>query len=233
LRKFEQAVEHYATTLELLFVPFPLFPLFALMPTIFCSDVRSKTHAEDAPEMADVYFAYGKALLENAISQNSVLGKEQQQQEEGGAEAEGESRAAAAAAATVWLMKARWDARVESALNGSKILSFSGDAEEEEEDPAVDLFAEVSKPDAEGGEEAADGEGADDAEPEDDFNAAWEVLDLARAIYEKQMDTNDEMKLKVADTFITLEDISLETGACSSPPSPLALFPQRLCRVLC
>ncbi|KAH9967532.1 hypothetical protein BC827DRAFT_1123466, partial [Russula dissimulans] len=165
LRKFEQAVEHYATTLELL----------------------SKTHAEDAPEMADVYFAYGKALLENAISQNSVLGKEQQQQEEGGAEAE------------------------ESALNGSKILSFSGDAEEEEEDPAVDLFAEVSKPDAEGGEEAADGEGADDAEPEDDFNAAWEVLDLARAIYEKQMDTNDEMKLKVADTFITLGDISLET----------------------
>jgi HAT1-interacting factor 1 len=33
--------------------------------------------------MADVYFAYGKALLENAIVQNSVLGKEQ----EGGAAA--------------------------------------------------------------------------------------------------------------------------------------------------
>jgi hypothetical protein len=37
--------------------------------------VRSQTHAEDAPEMADVYFAYRKALLENAIAQNSVLGK--------------------------------------------------------------------------------------------------------------------------------------------------------------
>jgi HAT1-interacting factor 1 len=35
--------------------------------------------------MADVYFAYGKALLENAIAQNSVLGKEQQQKEEDGA----------------------------------------------------------------------------------------------------------------------------------------------------
>jgi HAT1-interacting factor 1 len=32
--------------------------------------------------MADVYFAYGKALLENAIAQNSVLGKEQQQQQQ-------------------------------------------------------------------------------------------------------------------------------------------------------
>ena len=35
--------------------------------------------------MADIYFAYGKALLENAIAQNSVLGKEQQ---EGGTTAE-------------------------------------------------------------------------------------------------------------------------------------------------
>jgi HAT1-interacting factor 1 len=36
--------------------------------------------------MADVYFAYGKALLENAIAQNSVLGKEEK---EGAAEPEG------------------------------------------------------------------------------------------------------------------------------------------------
>jgi HAT1-interacting factor 1 len=28
--------------------------------------------------MAEIYFAYGKALLENAIAQNSVLGKEQE-----------------------------------------------------------------------------------------------------------------------------------------------------------
>ena len=99
-------------------------------------------------------------------------------------------------------------------------MSFSGDAEEED-DPAVDLFAEASKPDAEGGEEAGDGdgdgegegEGEDEAEPEDDFNAAWEVLDLARSIYEKHMEGDDEVRLKVADTFITLGDISLETGA--------------------
>jgi len=32
---------------------------------------------ENAPETADLYFSYGKALLENAIGQNSVLGKEQ------------------------------------------------------------------------------------------------------------------------------------------------------------
>src|SRR5712691_8618277 len=95
-------------------------------------------------------------------------------------------------------------------------MSFSGDAEEEE-DPAVDLFAEASKPDAEGGEETGDGDGDGDgeeeAEPEDDFNAAWEVLDLARSIYEKRMEGDDEARLKVADTFIALGDVSLETGA--------------------
>jgi HAT1-interacting factor 1 len=113
----------------------------------------------------------------------------------------------------------------EPAPSGNKILSFSGDAEDEEDgedhdhDPAVDLFAEASKPDVEGEEEAGEGADEDEAEPEDDFNAAWEVLDLARAIYEKQMDGDNEMQLKVADTFIMLGDISLETGA--SPVLPL------------
>lgn len=35
-------------------------------------------YGEDGAEMADVYLAYGKALLENAIQQAGVLGKEQQ-----------------------------------------------------------------------------------------------------------------------------------------------------------
>ena len=86
MRKYEQAVEHYATALELLFVHLPFVPLLRVHLNPIVLYRRSKTHAEDAPEMADVYFAYGKALLENAIVQNSVLGKEQQ---EGGAAEEG------------------------------------------------------------------------------------------------------------------------------------------------
>ena len=34
---------------------------------------------ENAPETADLYFSYGKALLENAIMQSSVLGREQRE----------------------------------------------------------------------------------------------------------------------------------------------------------
>ena len=36
----------------------------------------TKKHGEKAPETADLYFAYGKALLENAIAQSGVLGKQ-------------------------------------------------------------------------------------------------------------------------------------------------------------
>ena len=171
--------------------------------------------------MADVYFAYGKALLENAIAQNSVLGKEQ----EGAPAAEGNNGPQNKRGFNPFFLTD--DVLQEPAPNGNKILSFSGDAEDEGEgdggndDPAVDLFAEASKLDAEGenegegeGEgEGEEGAGEDEAEPEDDFNAAWEVLDLARAIYEKQMDGDDEMRLKAADTFIMLGDVSLETGA--------------------
>lgn len=162
LRKYEQAIDHYATALELM----------------------TQKCGEDAPESADLYFLYGKALLENAIVQSSVLGKEQPED----------------------------DAHEEQKASGSgvgatgPILSFSGDAEDE----AVDLFAQATHLEEEEGDDEEVGE---DGEPEDDFNAAWEVLDLARAIYDKQNqeDDNEEVKLKLADTYIALGDVSLET----------------------
>ena len=80
LKKYEQAVDHYATALELMYVSRRghnkcslLFPA----ELILTSRCRTAKHGEDAPEAADLYFAYGKALLENAIVQTSVLGKEQ------------------------------------------------------------------------------------------------------------------------------------------------------------
>ncbi|KAJ3481893.1 hypothetical protein NLI96_g7346 [Meripilus lineatus] len=165
LKKYEQAVQHYANALEQM----------------------TAEHGEDTPEIADVYFSYGKALLENAITQSSVLGKDQTD-----------------------------DALKEpEASSSGAFLSFSGDAEDAEgaEEPAVDLFAEAEKAvvdaDAEGN--AAEEEEEEDGEPEDDFNAAWEVLDLARAIYEKQQEDDDEIKLKLAETYIYLGDVSLET----------------------
>lgn len=98
-----------------------------------------------------------------------------------------------------------------SASNNGPVLSFSGD-ELLEEDPAVDLFQNAEKEVA--AADAAEAEARDeeeDDEPEDDFNAAWDVLDLARAIYVRQQD-DEEVRMKLADTYVALGDVSLETG---------------------
>lgn len=134
-----------------------------------------------------------------------MLGKNQQEGEDG--EAEGSSEL------PVIPQHARFTDLMDNSAAGSDanklgaFLSFSGDAEDE----PVDMFAEAEKA-AEEEEEEEDPE----AEPEDDFNAAWEVLDLARAIFEKQKEENDEAKLKLADTYMCLGDVSLETGSSIS-----------------
>lgn len=98
---------------------------------------------------------------------------------------------------------------------------FGGDAEENEDGSLT-----FSKDPGEEDENDKDGsdddeEGGDDEAPEDDFNAAWNVLDLARTLYSQKDDQASQMKL--AETYIALGDISLETGArtlsCSKHPS--------------
>lgn len=64
--------------------------------------IRTKELGEDSPEIADLYLSYGKALLENAITQSSVLGKNQPEDE--GDEAEGSSDPPVVSAHTVYLI---------------------------------------------------------------------------------------------------------------------------------
>ncbi|KAF8523009.1 hypothetical protein JB92DRAFT_2885752 [Gautieria morchelliformis] len=186
IQNFEQAVEHYATALELM----------------------TNKHGDASPACVDIYFAYGKALLENAIAQNSVLGKEETsaalQGDDDGTKASGSGLNAS-------------DARIhfgEDAIfeNDNKVLEIR---ETDREEQTVDLFAEATNMLAEDHDDDENAESGDDeegdGEPEDDFNAAWEVLEVARSLYEAQTNSDDEAKLKLADTYIALGDVSLET----------------------
>ncbi|KAH8832902.1 hypothetical protein DL96DRAFT_1677194 [Flagelloscypha sp. PMI_526] len=173
LKKFEQAVDFYATALE-----------FA-----------TEKSGEEAVENVDLYFAYGQALLENAISQAGVLGKDQT----GEKEPEDEPEAS-------------------GSKSGGPILSFSGDAEDVEDDvpgsdPAVDLFANAEQAVAEAEAAGAEEDEDENEEPEDDFNAAWDIFELARNLYAKQVESDGttENKLKLAECYIALGDVSLET----------------------
>ncbi|KAF7722105.1 hypothetical protein EC973_003685 [Apophysomyces ossiformis] len=79
-------------------------------------------------------------------------------------------------------------------------LQFAGepdldeDEEEEEEEAAGDSA-----------EAGANGE----ATADDDFETAWDILDIARVIFEKNED--EETQLKLADVYMCLGDVSLET----------------------
>ncbi|GJJ11114.1 hypothetical protein Clacol_005345 [Clathrus columnatus] len=172
LKNYELAVEHYAIALE----------------------IMTKKYGEASPECVDLYFAYGKALLENAIAQSSVLGKE-------------ETNAALA--------------DEENKASGSGRIHFSEDDAAENDsfemggEKVIDLFGEALKEQREEEEEEEDqkdeNEEEADGELEDDFNAAWEILEVARSLYEAQKNVGDEIKLKLADTYMALGDISLET----------------------
>lgn len=54
-------------------------------------------------------------------------------------------------------------------------------------------------------------------ELEDDYNAAWEVLDVARTIYQKIVDGLEEGKgnkerMLLSDCYLALGNVSCETG---------------------
>ena len=86
--------------------------------------------------------------------------------------------------------------------------------EKEHSEQTFDLFAEANQAEVAGRGMDENTESGDegDVDPEDDFNAAWEVLEVARSRYEAQKDSDDEAKLKLADTYMALGDVSLETG---------------------
>ena len=66
-------------------------------------------------------------------------------------------------------------------------------------------------------EEYEDEEGPQQAEeqPEDDFQTAWEVLDLARVLFQKRLDAEQDSsktRKSLADTYDLLGEIALENG---------------------
>ncbi|CAO3691009.1 unnamed protein product [Rhizopus stolonifer] len=131
-------------------------------------------HGDLAPENGDVYFIYGKALLQFAIQQNAVLGQSAQ------------------ANATA----------VEEQQKGTKEVEVSSS------NPLIQMESMPEfkdENDTEEDEEDEEGEG----EPEEDFEAAWDILDAARIIFEKSDDK--ETQLKLADVHLCLADVSLET----------------------
>ncbi|XP_062583768.1 protein HGV2-like isoform X3 [Saccostrea cucullata] len=146
--------------------------------------VLAKAYGETAKECAEAYFYYGQSLLDLARMETGVLGNALQGEEEGeeeGDEEEGETAEEG-----------------DTAEEGE--TAEEGDTAEELE------TAEESQESQEEGEEGKKKENPDDIS---NLQLAWEMLELAKVIYLK--DEDKKSKLKAAESFLKLGEVSLET----------------------
>ncbi|KAG0366001.1 hypothetical protein BC939DRAFT_405994 [Gamsiella multidivaricata] len=151
------------------------------------SEMLGQVYGEMNPKCADTLFMYGKALLEHAIQQSSVLGGVTEKKSK-------EELEAVVAAAT------SGSSSSSSAAPSNPRFVFEGDEEDDEGEGDDD------EADPEAGASSGNAEGGDD---QDDFAVAWDVLDLARVLFHRQ--GTEEALLKLGDVHIALGDVSLES----------------------
>ncbi|KAG0037760.1 hypothetical protein BGZ82_001895 [Podila clonocystis] len=154
------------------------------------SEMLGQVYGEMSPKNADTLFLYGKALLEYAIQQSSVLGGVTEKKSEKELQAVVDAVTGGASASS-------------SAPNSSRFVFEGDDDDDEEEEEEEENGEGASGAPAEGGEEGA---AQDD---NDDFAVAWDVLDLARVLYHKV--GTEEALLKLGDVHMALGDVSLES----------------------
>ncbi|CAK7234762.1 hypothetical protein SCUCBS95973_009044 [Sporothrix curviconia] len=196
------------------------------------AEMQAEINGEMDPENAEILFLYGRSLFKVGQSKSDVLGGKAP--ETGSGETakkdnkEKKEKAAAEAGGSGLIAKAISSSAGASAEGPSSetveakkpLFQFAGD---EEWDASDDEEGE----DAEGGE----GEGEGDEEEEDDLAVAFEVLDLARVLFEKQLnekkdqeaETGAEADAKATETADKGKQVANdEAGEAEEPASPIA-----------
>ncbi|KAF9089510.1 hypothetical protein BGX29_006408 [Mortierella sp. GBA35] len=152
------------------------------------SEMLGQVYGETNTRCADTLFMYGKALLEHAIQQSSVLG--------GVTEKKSNKELEAMTAA---IGGGIGGSKSSSSTAPGKTFVFEGDEEDEDED----------EDEEDGGQEGSAAAGGGDEDDQDDFAVAWDVLDLARVLFHRM--GTEEALLKLGDVHIALGDVSLES----------------------
>jgi HAT1-interacting factor 1 len=173
------------------------------------TELQAEENGEMALENAELLYLYGRCLYHVAVAKSDVLGgrvagedtskKQKKSKAEDVAEPSGaESTDSATAAGAEKAIEAEVDEKTEKA-NSKPFFQFV----EQESD-----------------EEEGDEEGEDDGEEEDDFANAYEILDIARVLLEKQVDAvgSGEMAVDAAISTDVEEGKGKGKAAASNEP---------------
>ncbi|KAK6841587.1 hypothetical protein PG987_002447 [Apiospora arundinis] len=202
------------------------------------AEMQAEFNGEMSPDNADILYLYGRCLFKVGQSKSDVLGGKAGTEKKKPKAANGAAKASTAAPLADIKEEEKKTEAEKVAEEGVAIAAKNatgsgvegGDAVPEAKKP---LFQFTGDENFEGSDEEEDAEGdgeGEEEEEEDDLAVAFEVLDLARVMFEKQLDQGDadasgskgkekaddnspssrHVQERLADTHDLLAEISLE-----------------------
>ncbi|XP_042211204.1 protein HGV2-like isoform X5 [Homarus americanus] len=165
----------------------------------------AEKYGETAPECGDAYFHYGRALLELARIESGVLGNAldgvPDEEDMDNSQVESSEKATE-----------------EGSTEDEEEEEDDDDDDDEEEEEGDGESQEGESQDEEGNKDEAksqeEGEGEKTEEEEEEVSnlqLSWEMLELAKVIFQKQEESNPEMTKKVAQVYLKLGEVGLES----------------------
>lgn len=196
------------------------------------TELQAKLNGEMAPENADLLYRYGRCLYQVAVAKSDVLGgqvagEKKKGKANGVAKTNGAAKSSSSEAVAELIPSG--EEIIEAAVEHKDAREPSPQEKTVENQPYFQITGmenwDSDEEDDEGDEGEAEGEDAE----EDDFATAYEILDLARVLLQRQLEqTNDikskgkiaavddensaarQIKERLADTYDLQAEISLE-----------------------
>ena len=185
------------------------------------TELQAEINGEMAPANADLLYAYGRCLYHVAVLNSEVLGsKLAGEAKDAPSKKSSSSNAPAPATRTAEKKEAesaKTEELVEAVVEEKQMEATSGEVTAESKPFFVFTGDEgYDESDDEDADEDGEGAGADD-DDDDDFSNAFEVLDLARVLLQKQLEEKKDdqtaarpIEERLADTYDLQAEISLE-----------------------
>lgn len=191
----------------------------AVQALSLASELLAAKHGDNHDSLGDVYFYYGKSLLELSREEVEPLGdavakKIDEDSESSEDTAEEEPKEAEENKED----ESKADEESKEETEDNKESKEENDDTKGESSKTKEVNGEIQNGEPSGsgsGDQKLDGDSTDEKEEEEpsDLQVAWEVLELAKLIYENR---GEKGKDKLAQTLIVLGEVSLESENFSS-----------------